>query len=178
MIICKLTQGLDESLLFKVEDPDILGFLVIDKVVEVIDKIARLAPTPSLDDASSLTILEKDAEGFLGVVSLKQDFIDLGQTPTRTLDDSELPDQWGICGLFAIVRGLKLLHVGFMHGQHKLRMYVAGPPVVPGGKLAPFHQLGMCLHRKQPACPLLQASLQIKEHDFVPRVEDRETLIL
>ena len=58
LIICKLTQGLDESLLFKVEDPDILGFLVIDKVVEVIDKIARLAPTPSLDDASCLAILE------------------------------------------------------------------------------------------------------------------------
>ena len=94
--ICKLTQGLGESLLFKVEDPDILGVLVIDEVVEVKDKIARLAPATSLDDASCLTILEKDAEGFLGVVPLKQDFVDLGQTPTRTLDDSVLPDQWRI----------------------------------------------------------------------------------
>ena len=69
---------------------------MIDKVVEVIDKIARLAPAPSLDNASCLAILEKDTEGFLGVVPLKQDFVDLGQTPTRTLDDSVLPDQWGI----------------------------------------------------------------------------------
>jgi hypothetical protein len=94
--ICKLTKGLGESLLFKVEDPDILGVLVIDKVIEVIEKITWLAPATSLDDASCLTILEKDAEGFLGVVSVKQDFIDLGQTPTRTLNDSVLPDQWGI----------------------------------------------------------------------------------
>ena len=56
--------------------------------------ITRLAPGPSLDDASCLTVLEKDAEGFFGVVPLKQDFIDLGQTPTRSLDDSELPNQW------------------------------------------------------------------------------------
>jgi hypothetical protein len=94
--IRKLTQGLGKSLLFKVEDPDILGIFVKDKVVKVEHMIPRLAPTPSLDDASCLAVLEKDAEGFLGVIPLKQDFINLGQAPTRSLDDSELPDQWRI----------------------------------------------------------------------------------
>jgi hypothetical protein len=58
--------------------------------------ITRLAPAPSLYDASCLTILEKDAECLLGVVPLKQDFINLGQTPTRSLDDSELLYEWRI----------------------------------------------------------------------------------